>query len=151
MPELTLRIERIEDVWEEGLPLMLAEHEELEVKRPFAPDIESLKKSETAGIFKVLVAREDGGMVGYLSWMVDFDVESYGTLIAHQAAWYVLPDRAGVAARMFDWALDYWKSIGVKFVYLHHTNKGRGARLGAFFERRGAHLHSFTYELDLEK
>lgn len=149
MSQLTLGIERVEKVWEEGLPLMLAEHQELKVRRPFAPDVDSLKKSEAAGIFKALIARLDGEMVGYLTWMVDFDIESYGTLIAHQCAWYVKPDCPGVGAAMFDWAVTYLKGMGVKFVYLHGSVTGRGAKLGAFFERKGAHIVGYNYELEL--
>lgn len=146
---LELKIEKVGEVWKEALPLMREEHKELQIARPFAPDLKAMKASEEAGIFKVLVARVDGRLVGYLSWMIDFDMESYGTLIAHQCAWYVRPGVVGVGHAMFVRARLYLRGLGVKFVYWHHPDIGRGKDLGVFFERAGCQKVSTTYEMVL--
>jgi hypothetical protein len=104
---------------------------------------------EAFGTFKILIARKDGEIVGYMVWLVDFDIEAYGTLIAQQGAWYVKPGSFRVAARMFDWAANELRRLGVKFFYLHNSERGRGKTLGKFYERRGAKHTNNTYTLRL--
>jgi len=148
--ELTIRLERFADCWNEGALLVRAEVKEVEPNgRTFNPDINSILTNEVLGTFKILVARKNGRMIGYLSWMVDFDIESYGTLIANQTAWYVEPGHFGVADKMFDWATAHFKEIGVKYVYWHHTLNGRGKTIGKYFERKGAKLASLNYVMKL--
>ena len=103
------------------------------------------------GSFKVLVARVDGKAVGYFTWTVDFDMESRGTLIANQGAWFVEPKHPIVAVRMLDRALEEFKKLGVEFAYFHHGIKGRGAKLGRLFERRGARLLSHNYIMRMKE
>jgi len=137
---------------EELETLVRAEYEEMEAGwRPWGPDWESIFASQRMGTFHILTARkgQDRELVGYLSWMLDFDMESYGTLIAHQCAWYVKPSQFKVAVRMFDWFASELRRIGVKFVYLHNSERGRGKTLGKFFQKRGATHSSNTYTLRL--
>lgn len=148
--QLTLGIERFQDCWPEGAALVKAEAAEVEPNgRNLVPDIQALMSSEGMGTFKILVARKGGRIVGYLSWQVDFDVESYGTLIANQTAWYVMPGHYGVADKMFDWAVNECRRVGVKFMYFHHTANGRGKSLGRYFRRKGARLISHNYGMAL--
>lgn len=150
--DIELKIENIEKIYEEAMPLMQAEYDEVESgERPFGPDYASMAALDRAGLFRVLTARKDGKLVGFFTWMVDFDIESYGTLIANQCAWYVSPGNHGVAVKMFDRALEEFKALGVKFVYLHNSERGRGRTLGKFFESRGARLKSHNYVLKMEE
>ena len=147
---LELKLERMADMWREMNVLTKEEHEEMEVGwRPYCPDWEGLILVEQGGTYKTLVARRDGEMIGYLCWMIDFDLEAKGTLIVHQCAWYVRPGNFSVAARMFAWAKAEWRRLGVKFVYLHNAERGRGKSLGKFFEKKGAIHCSNTYVLPL--
>ena len=148
--ELTLQIEQFERCWPEGRALVLAEAAEVEPDgRNLEPDISAYITNEQLGLINILVARKGGKIVGYLCWQIDFDMESYGTLIANQNAWYVAPGHYGVADKMFDWAVNYFKSLGVKFVYWHHTEHGRGKTLGRYFKRKGCKLISHNYALKL--
>jgi hypothetical protein len=145
-PELVIRFEAFKDCWSEGSQLVRAEAKEVEpYGRDFNPDINSIITNEMLGVFRIIVARIDGRLVGYLTFMIDFDLESYGTLIANQTAWYLEPGHFGVAHKMYFFAVEEFKRLGVKFVYWHHTINGRGKSLGKFFERNGAHLMSMTY------
>lgn len=148
--DLVLRIERFQDCWPEGSQLAWAEVREVEPNgRKFEPDVQSILTNEALGVFKILVARKAGRMIGYLSWMIDFDMESYGTLIVNQTAWYVAPGHHGVADKMFNWATEEFRRLGVKFVYWHHTENGRGKTLGRYFKRKGAELISHNYVMKL--
>jgi hypothetical protein len=147
---LLIRIESFKDCWAEGSLLARAEVKEVEPNgRNFEPDVNSILTNEMLGTFRILVARLDGRMIGYLSWMVDFDIESYGTLIANQTAWYVEPGHYGVADKMFRWVVDEFKRIGVKYAYFHHTLNGRGRDIGKYLERKGARLSSLNYVMKL--
>lgn len=117
--------------------------------RPYGPDWHALICNEEVGTLKILVARKDGEMVGYMCWMLDFDIEAKGVLVAQQGSWFVKRGSFGVALRMFDWALKQFEHYGVQFVYLHNAERGRGKTLGRFFERRGAVHTSNTYTLAL--
>lgn len=147
---VTLQLERAVEMWVEGLPLAAAEAAEMEPDgRDINPDFDSIEAMERRGTFKILTARRDGRLIGYLSWQINFDFESYGTLIANQCAWYVMPGHFRVAHRMFDWAMDEFKKQGVKFVYWHHSALGRGKNLGSFYYRKGAELVSYNYVMKL--
>ena len=125
------------------------DHAEVESFRPYEPDWESWIASEAQGTIKLLAARRDERLVGYLSFSLGFDLESRGLLIANQLAWYVLPGQFGVGARMLDWLIVECKRLGVKFLYLSHPRRGRGESLGRFFERRGAMHTANLYTLPL--
>lgn len=140
-----IEFEKVADVWQELEELARLEQIEVEEERPFRPDWKSMATLNSNGIFQVLTARVDGRMVGYFTWLLDFDMESRGTLIVNQSAWFVEKGHPIVAVRMFDRALSEFKRIGVEYAYLHHTIKGRGAALGRLFERRGAKLLGYNY------
>jgi len=146
---LIIGFETIKDSWQEFERLALQEQDEIGEQRPFRPDWDSMQALNERGIFQVLVARVDGEMVGYFTWLLVFDLESKGTLIANQLAWFVEPGHPIVAVRMLDRAIAELKKIGCKFVYFHHTIHGRGASLGRLFERRGAELLGYNYVLKL--
>jgi hypothetical protein len=148
---IDIKMEKVKDIWEELHELARKEYDEVEVGwREFKPDWESMKILNDTGRFQVLTARVDGRMVGYLSWLIDFDMEAKGTLIINQAAWYVEPGHPIVGAKMFDVAVKEFKKLGVKFAYLHHTTRGRGAGLGRFFIKKGAELLGYNYILKIK-
>lgn len=147
---LDLKLEKAADVWQEIDSLAKVEYDEVERGlRPYGPDWESVKWLEQSGTLKILTARKNGRMIGYFTFMLDFDMESKGTLIANQCSWFVEEGHFGVAARMFKWAVKEWKRLGVKFAYLHNAQRGRGKTLGKFFTRIGAVHVSNTYALRL--
>jgi hypothetical protein len=147
---LEIKFESIRESWQDFERLALQEQAEISEQRPFRPDWESMQALNEKGIFQVLVARIDGNVVGYFTWLLDFDLESKGTLIANQLAWYVEPGHPIIAVRMLDRAIEELKKIGCEFVYFHHTVHGRGASLGRLFERKGAELLGYNYVLKLK-
>jgi hypothetical protein len=150
LSELEIGFEKVIDTWQELEGLAAQEQIEIEEERPFQPDWQSMAVLNEQGIFQVLTARVDDRLVGYFTWLLDFDLESKGTLIANQTAWFVEPRHPVVAVKMLDRAISEFKKAGVKFVYFHHGLKGRGAKVGRLFERRGAKLLSYNYIMKLQ-
>ena len=151
MSTLTIGLEKVKDVWQEAEKLAAAEYKEIEDRRSPTPDWKSIIGLNDVGMFQALIARVDGRMIGYFTWMVDFDLESKGTLIANQTMWYIEPGHSAVvASKMFDMAVQCFEKLGVRYAYLHHTLKGRGAKLRRFYERKGAELNGFNYVLNVK-
>lgn len=146
-----IAFEKVSNVWWELEELAREEQAEIEEERAFRPDWKSMTTLNNAGIFQVLTARIDGEMIGYFTWLLDFDMESKGTLIVNQTAWFVRKGHPITAVRLFDKAISEFKRVGVEFAYLHHTIKGRGAALGHLFERRGARMLGYNYILALKE
>lgn len=147
---LAIGFEKISDVWPELLGLALQEQNEINEQRPFNPDWKSMRILNDQGIFQLLTARVDGRMVGYFTWLLDFDMESKGVLVVNQTAWFVEKGHPIVGVKMLDRAISEFKRIGVEFAYFHHTVSGRGAKLGRLFESRGAKLLGYNYSLALK-
>ena len=120
---------------------------------PFRPDGAVLTRLEDAGIFKCLVSRMGGRMVGYLTWNVSPDPESEGIIQADQGGWYVDPDPAirplHLGRKMLDRSIADLGHAGIHNVLLHHQLNGRGANLGAMFARMGAVELQHRYLLSL--
>jgi hypothetical protein len=104
--------------------------------------------AEKAGGVKCMTARKGGVLVGYITWNISPDLESFGRIIATQGAWYASTD-AGfcVGYRLYKQSLDFLKGLGVKQVFPHHRLQGRGKKLGKFFQRLGAKEIQHTYSL----
>jgi hypothetical protein len=150
MSSLVIQFETIRESLEDFKRLSAEECAEIHEERPVGADWRSMAIVNENGNFKVLVARVDDEMVGYFSFFIDFDMESYGTLIVNQSAWYVRQGYPTIGVRLFDRAMNEFKKLGVKFVYLHHPVYGRGAKLGSFFERRGGKLLGYNYVINMK-
>lgn len=151
MSSLVIQFEKIGDAIADFKRLSAIECEEIAEERPVGADWKTMDIINNHGNFRVLTARVDGEMIGYFSYFLDFDIESYGTLIVNQAAWFVLPGHSVAGIKLFDRAMEEFKKLGVKFVYLHHTVHGRGAKLGRFFERKGAKLLGYNYVINMKE
>jgi hypothetical protein len=84
-------------------------------------------------------------------WQVSKDVESAGATFAEHGPWFVRPQfaRLKLGQKLFDASLDDLRTLDVRTAYPHHRLHGRGAKLGAFFRRRGAKEIQRTYSLSL--
>lgn len=138
-------------IWPDAGLLAVAHAQEvdggIEPRRRFQLDTEMMALLDAAGRLKVLSARRDGQMVGYFTWMLESDIESKGLLVAQQGAWYVAPEHPGAAVALFDRSVEELRALGVQCIFPHHRLQGRGAKLGKFFERRGAVEIQHTYQL----
>lgn len=115
---------------------------DLEPHRPYKLDSDVLKQACDIGLMKIMTARADGRLVGYLTWNVHLDPESAGLLVAYQGGWYVADEpglaKLGLGLKLYRRSVEELKKLGVKYAFPHHRNRGRGAKLGMLFRRLGA-------------
>jgi hypothetical protein len=140
-----------DELWQEVQALAEAHFEEVdgdvEPNRKFDIDKDLMKLIQDAGVLRIFTARIKDRLVGYYTWNVHLDVESKGLLIALMGAWYVAPGHPRAAFDMFQVSRDHLAQEGVKCLFPHHREQGRGANIGRFFERQGAKLTQRTYTL----
>jgi hypothetical protein len=118
--------------------------------RPYEPDEALVGAAEARGACKIVTARANGRLVGYLLWTIGSDPESRGVLVGNQGPWFVERGRPGVGPRMLDWSLTrLLPAMGVRAVDLHHNLVGRGRGLGRTFQRLGAVPYQMKYSLEL--
>lgn len=130
--------------WAETVP-------QLEPGRRFGLDRQALLRMDELGVLKVLTARSEAGeLLGYISWVLQFDLEDFGALIAEQGSWYVAPGSWGVAWKLFMASLEVLRELGVRHAYPHQRTIGRSAGLARFFERLGARPIKIVWSLDLQ-
>jgi len=153
IPHVVVDAEQWDSVWPE-IDGLFAEHfaeveGDLATVRPYKLDEPSMRQMSTAGVLRITTARVDGILVGYCMWQITPDVESAGMLIAQHGPWFVRKDQAHLmlGPKLFDASIADLRALGVKNAFPHHRLQGRGAKLGAFFRRRGAVETQRTYSL----
>jgi GNAT superfamily N-acetyltransferase len=153
LPFVTIRQERWSDVEKEHAELSREHFQEVEEgvepRRPYKIDAALLSEMDKLNVIHIHAARIDGELVGYCCWNIMPDAESAGLLIATHGPWFVVGRQdvrsLHLGTLLFDRSIEALKERGVKCVFPHHRMQGRGARLGAFYERRGAKEIQRTY------
>jgi hypothetical protein len=152
-PHVLIGHEPWDAIWPE-IDALFAEHfneveGELAENRPYKLDEPAMRALAVAGVLRICTARVDGALAGYCMWQVSRDVESAGMLIAQHGPWFVRKVYAHLmlGPKLFDASIRDLRKLGVKNAFPHHRLQGRGAKLGAFFRRRGAVETQRTYSL----
>jgi hypothetical protein len=137
--------------WADAEPLAVAHYAEVNAGdrhgHPFKLDLPLLLDAERRGAFRVISARVNGELKGYITWSFIPDTESAGIVIADQGAWYVDPSSPGLGRKLLDRSIAMLRDLGIQSVELHHQLNGRGAKLGSLFRRMGAIEHQHRYSL----
>lgn len=156
LPFVQMGAERWSDEFERDVLPLAREHfdeanHDSEERRPFGLDCEVLRQTDALGLLQLNVARVDGQVAAYCLWTIGRDPESSTVTTAMQGPWFVrrCPEFRGLklGTTLFRRSLSDLKSRGVRCVYPHHPTHGRGAELGAFFERIGAVEMQRVYSL----
>lgn len=107
---------------------------------PFKLDRATLSRMASAGLYRVIVARIDGVMVGYCCWTHEINCEAVAEPTMDHGPFYVVPGAASfcLGTRLLETARATFGPDGYKVLRLHHTVHGRGARAGKLYERLGA-------------
>lgn len=130
---VTLARESVADIWDEALPLVIANHAETGAlpASDFAPKLEVYESLEKAGILRAFTARDAAVLVGYAVFIVSPTHMHYpGTSWAMQDVLYVAPDHRGsMPLRFLKWQDGELHREGVQLVYRHNTLHRDYARL----------------------
>jgi len=152
-PHVVIGPESWDSVWPE-IDAVFAEHfseveGDLASNRPYKLDEPAMRAMNATGQLRIFTARVDGALAGYCMWSVTKDVESAGMLIAQHGPWFVREafKHLWLGPKLFDASIADLRAIGVKNAFPHHRLQGRGAKLGAFFKRRGAVKMQETYSM----
>lgn len=105
--------------------------------RPYEPNIGAMEHMNTTGRMPVVTARRGGRLVGYMSWVLQPDIESSSLCYAKQGAWYA-EERSGVGLTLLRRSIALLKRAGVDYLEVHHRENGRGRDLSSLFKRFGA-------------
>lgn len=116
-------------------------------RRPYKLDRKLMTMLAFSGALIVITARLGSRLIGYALWSVEPDPESAGLLMSNQGPWFVEPGHPRVALSTWDRSIAELRRLGVKFVWPHYHEQGRGASLGKFYERQGAVHIKHVYQL----
>ncbi len=147
---VAVAVEPFRALWPEldGLTREHALEVEPESPRKFQLDVGRMVEANAAGAVRIWTLRVNGELVGYVSWNLQWDLESAGLPIATQGAWFVSKGVPwGAAAKLFGESLEGLRAIGIQCVFPHHRDRGRGKAIGRFFKGLGAIPIQSTYML----
>ena len=93
--DIAFACERIRDLWDEVLPLMVAHHRERAETTPDLPPLEidqvQYEVLDAMGRLRVYTARADGALAGYASFVLAQPLHHKGTATAVHDALFLLP------------------------------------------------------------
>jgi len=151
VPSVSTQVEPFRAIWPEVDELGREHFAEVdggvEARRYYRLDEEAMRRMCESGVLRILTARAEEKLVGYLTWQISLDVEAKNLLIAQQGAWFVRPGYPKAAFQLFEHSVRYLRTLGVQCIFPHHRLQGRGQRLSRFFCRRGAKPIQQTYSL----
>lgn len=117
-------VENYSDIIEEMKPLLEAHYHEIawyQDKIELNPDYEKYAQMADAGLVHIVSARDEGKLIGYFVSMVIPGMHYKSTLYALNDVLFVHPDYRGssTAYRMFKYAFEQLKSMGVDVITIH--------------------------------
>jgi len=118
----TFQVETVETWAAESKDLVYAHWQELglDLDLEIAPDIAKMKALEDLGVWRVLTAREDGRLVGYLLAVVSVHLHYMNSpRMFIVDAYYVSPEsRKGTGAKLIRFAETFARELGTIKIYL---------------------------------
>lgn len=149
--ELKLARERLQDWFDEGMPLFEKHYKEVSHYQDIPLDInrEQYFAIENAGVVRTYTAREDGKLIGYAIYFLKPNIRYQTSLQAVQDVLFVDPDHRGIGRRLIKYADDQLKLEGVQVVYHHVKNKPE-LNFGPLLERMGYELVDLIYAKRLD-
>lgn len=123
MSILSFRRELVEQCFDEMLPLLRAQYEELATFKdiPLAPSRETYDELENAGRLRCYVARKAGAIVGYAAFFVSFNAHYATSWQAVNDVIYVAPEhrREGLGRWLVEFAEGSLRPEGVDTITFH--------------------------------
>lgn len=121
---ITFAVEKLDSCLEELKPLLNEHWEEIawyKDKISYVPSYDKYYALEDAGVLHIVIARDEGKIIGYYVSMVNYSLHYMNTKFAVNDILFIHPDyRGGSAAyRMFKFAFKELKKIGVDCITIH--------------------------------
>lgn len=121
---ITYTVECLEECLDEMKPLILKHWEEVswyKDKIPYNPNWSKYEALEAAGMLHIVVARDEGKLVGYFATLIDFGLHYSRTKFGVNDALFLHPDYRGgrTAYGMFKFAFSELKKEGVECISIH--------------------------------
>lgn len=95
-------------------------YDELSVTKGFRlnPDYEIYESADKRNTVKIILCKDDEKVIGYIVFFVGNNLHYKDCLLATEDIYYLLPEyrRGRIAIKMFNFAEDYLKSIGVNMI-----------------------------------
>lgn len=118
---LTYQIERIQDIYDELLPILKEHYFEIahykDIK--FEPNVAEYFKLEDLGFLKTFTARENGELIGYNVFFIKRNMHYKSSLQATNDIIFIRKDRRGFGKNFINWCDDELRKIGVQICYHH--------------------------------
>lgn len=130
-PRLSFSLEKISDVWEETIDLVLANHSETGYLPPkdLDPKLSTYESIEASGILKVFIARIDGKVVGYSTFLIWPHIHYPSKIFATQDVMFIDKDHRGPSAVKFmRWQEQQLEGMGVNVILRHVSAKNDYSR-----------------------
>jgi hypothetical protein len=137
---LKFEIERLPVIADELLSLLVANHQELDPHGfPLDPDWQEWLKLDAFGILRILTARRDGVLVGYIGNMVRTSMRHKTVPVCYIELFYMRPEvRIGFGPiTMFSANNRFLDEWGVRKTYVISELAYRDGRVRAIFQRLG--------------
>lgn len=154
--DITIGIERIEDIVDEIRPLHEQHYNETEVlylDTPFQPDYSQYIGLEKDQRFVLFTVRSGWHLVGYLQYYVFQDLHTSGVLQAREDALFLTEAVRGrkIAPMLLNFAEEALRLLGCSYVGMSSKGPVGGPEIGPFLERKGYRPVATFYAKKLER
>ena len=120
---LTFQQERVSDLWDEVMPLLIRHKDEVCHYKDFVlnPDVESYEAIERAGGMRCYTARLNGDLIGYCALFVKHNLHYRDSVQALQDVLFILPEHRGSRAglKLIRFCEERLRSEGVQVIMQH--------------------------------
>jgi len=109
--------------FKELAPILPEHYEELCVTKdfPLEPDLDAYDRLHKSGMLKAVTCRDDGGLVGYIIFVVQPHLHYRSCVTAFEDLYYVKKEfrRGRTGIKLFQFAEQVLQSAGVKRIIMH--------------------------------
>lgn len=118
---LTFQKERIQDIYDEMLPIFIAHYHEIAHYKDIKlePNVAEYFKMEDTGFVYAYTARDGGELIGYSVFFVKYNLHYKSSLQAWQDIIYISKERRGFGKDFIKWCDEELRKLGVQVVYHH--------------------------------
>ena len=108
-----------------------------------------MERLDSIGAMRIMTARSNGRMLGYLMALLAPSLTSEDLLSATNLTFFASQDAPGIGMKLQRAMLAHFKDEGVGEVFWEVGKRGSGPRIDALYRRLGAIEHGQAYRLDL--